>query len=53
MGRRKIGDGFDPGVCSHFLWQMEYLVKHPEKMKEVIKRHVSLKGLHGGIIRQW
>ena len=34
MGGRKIEGGFDLGVCSHFLWQMEDLGKHLEKMEE-------------------
>lgn len=33
-GERELGDGFDPVVCSHFLWQMKDLEKQLEKMED-------------------
>ncbi len=39
---RELGDGFDLVVCSHFLWQMEDLEKHLEKMEAASGRYCAV-----------
>jgi predicted RNA methylase len=41
-GERELGGGFDLVVCSHFLWQMEDLEKHLEKMEAASRRYCAV-----------
>ncbi len=41
-GEREIGGDFDLVVCSHFLWQVEDLEKHLEKMEAASRRYCAV-----------